>query len=998
MRLIPLSLLLSMMMAHCTAQSTCPDVHFKTISSKTLSPTTTTQLNVVRQPDGSYTSYERSTSSPYGVLSAAQHFEDQLSVCLPSAVPASNPAPAAPANPAGASSQPQAIALLSSGNYLTVGTGIGGTSVALLDPRLNILSAANASIGSNNVLADVNGDGILDIVSIVNGGESTPGQLKILLGNGGTNFQSPLAYPIGSSLAQLNSVTIGDFNGDHKPDIAVAMAPFGSGAGSNMMIFLGNGDGTFQPSSVLALPAAPMSVATADLNGDGKLDLAFTLNNVAATSIAVGGSIAFALGNGDGTFAAPTYVPGAGGSIAIGDVNGDGFPDIVTLGTILFGNGKGSFPTRQDYVIPSDPSYEQYSVILADFNGDGRLDVVIAGGTPAFIAGGYGLTINVLFAQPDGTFFAPAISVLPPPASTAFNTDLRSADFNGDGIPDLVYADFTGIGVMLGKGDGTFSSSYFSGGSIADWYLATGDFNGDGNQDIVALVSYPPSEVGYSFFAGRGDGTFQPPLSTPLQGSPAAIVSGDFNGDGKLDLAILFTIENAGTADQVTIYLGNGDGSFRQGAVYPTGPTANWMLAGDLNNDGRLDLVVTNVGTENNSGEQTQIGNVTTFLGNGDGTFSVGTRVPISVLNSEGYPGSMALADFNQDGKLDLALTLAAYSNVPGGFAVLPGNGDGTFRTPVVTLLSTTYLAAADVNGDGLPDLVTIAQVNNVTPQGLYYLIGNGDGSFQPQIPFNLPTYQSLVVADFNRDGRPDVASAALPSGFFSALNLTSAPPAFKVVSSASFVLGPVAPNSFVSAVGTGLPALLDNIAIAVTDMNGVSHAAQVFYASPTQINFLIPPGTAAGVATVSITLSGSGSPLVAQVEIVPTQPGLFTENSSGLAAAYAIRVDAQGNQSFETVFTSSNGAVTPTPISLGSPSDQVYLILFGTGFDSPGNTGVTVGRQSASIVFAGPQGSTPGLDQVNILLPRALAGSGTVPVVFTAGGIVANSVFVAIQ
>jgi uncharacterized protein (TIGR03437 family) len=999
MRLILLLPALSIVLQQTVAQSPCPDVHFKTIPSATLSPTTTTQLSLVRQSDASYTSYERSISSPYTILSNTQHFEKQLLVCLPPAAPASNPAAAAPANPVGGSSQTLSVALLNSGNYLTVGTGIGGVPVALLDPQLNILSTSSALIvGTNNVLADVNGDGILDIVSIANGGEMTPGQLIILIGTGGVGFQAPITYPIGSSLAQLTSLTIGDFTGDHKPDVAVAMFPHtGEGEPGTISIFLGNGDGTFRTGPVLALPDSPVSVATADLNGDGKLDLAFTTIGPGNTSIAI------ALGNGDGTFAAPAYLPGAGGSIAIGDMNGDGFPDIVTLGTILFGNGKGSFPTRQDYVIPPDPSYEPYSVILTDFNGDGRLDVVMAWGTPAFITGAYGLPITVLFAQPDGTFFGPAISVPTPPPGVYYNfynSDLRSADFNGDGIPDLAYADFTGIGVMLGNGDGTFSSSYVSGTSDSGSYLATGDFNGDGNQDIVALGSISSSKVGYSFFAGKGDGTFKPPIATPLQGSPAAIVAGDFNKDGKLDLAILFTIENSGTADQVTIYLGNGDGSFRQGATYPTGPTASWMLAGDLNNDGKLDLVVTNAGTENNSGMLTQIGNVTTFLGNGDGTFSVGTPIPIPVLNAEGYPGTMALADFNRDGKLDLALTVASYSTPPGaslaGFAVLLGNGDGTFLTPIVTSLPTYSLAAADVNGDGLLDLVTISQVNNVTPQGLYYLIGKGDGSFQPEISLNLETYEGLVVADFNRDGRPDVASAALPLGFFSALNLTSSPPAFNVISSASFAPGPVAPDSFVSAVGTGLPASLDNIAIAVTDVNGVSRAAQVLYASPIQINFLIPPGTAAGVATVTIT--SSGSPLVAQVEIVPIQPGLFTENYSGLAAAYAIRVDAQGNQTFETVFTSSNGVVTPTPISLGAPSDQVYLILFGTGFDSPGNTSVLVGNRSASVVFAGPQGSTPGLDQTNILLPHALAGSGNVAVVLTAGGIVANRVFVAIQ
>lgn len=191
MRLILLLPALSILLLPSVAQSSGPDVHFKTIPSATLSPTTTTQLNVVRQPNGSYASYERGTSPPYGVLSVTQHFENQLSACLPSTAPASSPAAAAPANPAGASSQPQGIALLSSGNYLTVGAFIGGATVALLDPQLNILSTANPSIGSNNVLADVNGDGILDIVSIVNGGERTSGQLQILLGTGGVGFQAP---------------------------------------------------------------------------------------------------------------------------------------------------------------------------------------------------------------------------------------------------------------------------------------------------------------------------------------------------------------------------------------------------------------------------------------------------------------------------------------------------------------------------------------------------------------------------------------------------------------------------------------------------------------------------------------------------------------------------------------------------------------------------------------------------------------------------------------
>jgi hypothetical protein len=347
------------------AQSGCPDVHFKTVSSGTLAPTATMEFNVVRQSDGSYTAFERTTVAPYSVLSSTAQFENSLTACLPSAPPTVAPAATAPANPTGAASQPQAIAQLSSGGYLTV--GVGGIAVALLDSQLNVISTSNSATGSNVALADVNGDGILDIVGIINGGEETSGQLRILLGTGGTGFQPPIIYSLGTRLQQLSSFTIGDFNGDHKLDIAVDQAPF-PGENGSILIYLGNGDGTFQTGPAIPISAASASqpittgsIATADLYKDGKLDLAFTVGNSA---------VAIALGNGDGAFRTPSLISGYGGGVAIGDVNGDGNLDIVTVGTILFGDGKGSVISRQDYVTPANPDPdENRSVILTDFNG-----------------------------------------------------------------------------------------------------------------------------------------------------------------------------------------------------------------------------------------------------------------------------------------------------------------------------------------------------------------------------------------------------------------------------------------------------------------------------------------------------------------------------------------------------------------------------------------------------------------------------------------------------
>lgn len=139
--------------------------------------------------------------------------------------------------------------------------------------------------------------------------------------------------------------------------------------------------------------------------------------------------------------------------------------------------------------------------------------------------------------------------------------------------------------------------------------------------------------------------------------------------------------------------------------------------------------------------------------------------------------------------------------------------------------------------------------------------------------------------------------------------------------------------------------------------------------------------------------------PLVAQVQIVPVAPGLFSENAAGIAAAYAVLVDAQGNQSYKPVFAVQNGTVVATPIDLGASVDQVYVVLFGTGFDTPtpGRVNVTVAGQNVPVSYSGPQG-VAGLDQVNVLLPRGLAGSGDSPVVLSVAGAIANTVRITIQ
>ncbi len=219
------------------------------------------------------------------------------------------------------------------------------------------------------------------------------------------------------------------------------------------------------------------------------------------------------------------------------------------------------------------------------------------------------------------------------------------------------------------------------------------------------------------------------------------------------------------------------------------------------------------------------------------------------------------------------------------------------------------------------------------------------------------------------------------------------------------------APDSIVSAFGNGLatgtagattnPPLttLAGATVTVTDSAGTSQPAELLYVSPVQINYIVPDGLATGPATV---VFNSGSSTQNQkMQLGPVAPGMFTFNAAGLAAGSVLRVSGDGTQTPETFYQlDGSGAVVPVPINLGPDTDQVFLILYGTGFRAAGtaNTTVTIGGQNAQVSFSGPQGAFAGLDQVNVLVPPSLAGSGSVSIVLAASGQTANTVNISTQ
>ena len=304
-------------------------------------------------------------------------------------------------------------------------------------------------------------------------------------------------------------------------------------------------------------------------------------------------------------------------------------------------------------------------------------------------------------------------------------------------------------------------------------------------------------------------------------------------------------------------------------------------------------------------------------------------------------------------------------------------------------------IASADINGDKIPDLV----VTDLA-LGTVVRIGNGDGSFQAATPIVSTPLADFAIADFNRDGTLDIAGGLFSSGVATLLNLSMPPPALTVVSAASFVEGPLAPDSIATAFGKNL-ALSGNrggATVMVQDSTGATSLAQQYYASPTQINFVIPAATAVGSATVTVT-SPNGARSTAQIQIEPIAPTLSTVGNTGIAAAYAIRVSPDGTQTVLPVYTATGSTVTAAPIDLSQPG-SVYLLLFGTGFDAAtaASTLVNIQGVPAIVQYAGPQLSFQGFDQIGVLLPSSLAGSGLVGVQTVIGGQPTNRVYIDIQ
>jgi len=428
-----------------------------------------------------------------------------------------------------------------------------------------------------------------------------------------------------------------------------------------------------------------------------------------------------------------------------------------------------SFAAARTFAAGAGPVF----VAVSDFNGDGKPDLALVNSIPD--------TVSVLLGQGDGDLgaavsYAAASRAVPDPVAVVV------ADFDGDGKPDLAVANraISRVSVLLGNGDGTFRAAVdYGAASVSDAgpvSLAVGDFDGDAKLDL-AVLNHSASKL--SVLLGKGDGTFRTAVDNDSGAvgarGPISMAAGDFNGDGKPDLAAV----NHHT-DKLSVLLGKGDATFQAavdyqaGAAVLSGPVA--VAVGDFNGDGKPDLAVANEG----------IGRISVLVGRGEGKFRAAVDYQ-AAAGAEADPVAVAVGDFNGDSKLDLAVVHHASDTV----SVLLGTGVGTLQKPVDYAVGSgpQSVAVGDFDGDGQLDLAVANQVagtaslllNTCGSAEVGVAIAPGDSTVTVSWPFpsagfvlestpslSSPAWQAAVVMLVTNSSRLEVAVPAdLPERYF---------------------------------------------------------------------------------------------------------------------------------------------------------------------------------------------------------------------------------------
>ncbi len=810
----------------------------------------------------------------------------------------------------------------------------------------------NTQANGGLVIDDVNGDGKLDLVIPSATGNTPSYQVTFLPGKGDGTFGTAKTTSYASLPATLGNLVTGDFNGDGKKDLV---------SGSGLML-LGNGDGTFAATVSKAFDAPSEGTpqpAVGDFNKDGKLDVA----------IGTGFSIVVYLGNGDATFQAgvPYASIGNHGYLTVVDLDGDGNLDLYSgdagngifggddftpnVGYALMGKGDGTFVGAQNPPISTLSGTTAPIQFVQDLNGDGKADFLALKqpyNLPAYF--------QTFLGRGDGSFAAGPVLNLAAflYMGTAYDLVIDSyalVDVNHDGKSDLVLLPenrFSGrpaLLVALGNGDGSFQTptvipfpSLIPGGGLDSPYQVTGLYSStraDGKAELI-----------YQFLSGsyQAPNNFYTGLATQV-----------VNGDGTLGGPVITpTGTYASSADAPALNV-------------PTNVV-------DLNGDKTPDMIYFNPAVfQNVNGTSTMVSAAfyQLQLGNADGTF--GTMQTVNVVDNPGE-GPVTAADFNGDGKIDL-LALGSTTYVSGGMTftagelgVALGNGDGTFQAPKLLQLEAPgggfeSIAAADFDGDGKVD-VAILGYDPPTDSGVFF--GNGDGTFQsaasgqsdnlviPVQPIYLSAYGNGLIADVNGDGKPDIfgaavlvnqygAAAAAPTLVNTTTTLSATPSTVTV--GQSVVLNAAVAASSGSAIPAGTVTFLDG----VTSLGVVTLDAQGLASLPVA-------AFALGAHTITAAYAGDSSFNGSTSSVVTVTVNPLTVNSTTMLTAAPTSVTAGASVALTATVAGVSGSTVPTGTVtfLNGTSPVGTGTLNGTGVATFSTTTLAVGTQSITASYAG--------------------------------------------
>ena len=805
------------------------------------------------------------------------------------------------------------------------------------------------------VIMDVNNDGRSDLCF---GGTS----LVVVLASSSATFSVPKVLLISSSITLLEAA---DFNADNKLDLVATSA-------SAILVFINEGDGKFSEPISSNLPTGSGVATVGDFNGDQRPDVIVSTTSNNTTTVY--------FNNGSGSFnsSKPIFNRYLQGMVS-GDFNKDGKLDFAfTQSTsysnyggnsgVCIGDGTGNFPTISQYsigVLPQNP-------LKADVNKDGFLDLLFYDTTG----------LDLVYGKAAGIFDAPQF--VAPDNATSFTGKFAVGDINKDSIPDMITFG-TYIYTFEGLGNGGFKpavaldqNKYKLG--FQNSALLITDVNKDGNNDIVIAGNYLPpgtntSTGSLTILYGNAAGGFNETdaRSFPVGINPTSLKAADFNADGFLDFAVV----SAGTYS-VSILINNRNGQFQAARNFTTGLDPQTMTTADFNGDNLVDLVIGNRGSAGFS----------LFINDGAGGFNT------SLVGIGANPGQILAGDFNLDGKQDLLIAQVYSNNLtflPGNGNGTFGSKINTLMPGRVTDFVTTD-ANQDNKTDLVITLTS--QVNNSaynTENRFSVYVGDGTGKFTYGTESIALQAGNLLLSDLNKDGLPDISVSSQygVQTYLSACNPLFNPLSIVVVNAASYKGIDIAPAGIVSAFGSGLspsvlaatalplPTTLNGTVVKIKDSKGVERTSPLFFVSPSQVNFLVPADVALGVATVSAN-NGAGQIATADIIITSTKPALFTANSNGagIVAAEALRLIAKTKVQvsepllrYDDLLKRFVGVPVVLPPN-SDTSDILYLILYGTGIRGRSATEqvrVYVGGVLYTVDFAGAHCCFAGVDQINV-------------------------------